>query len=288
MEDLIILNPGRLLFPIKKEIRLMNDWMRILSTHYRRMQDRYDGRPFIVLFDIDGTILDMRFMIYNVLKKFDQDHGTDHFQGITVDDIDFHEEHVTEFLDRLQLSRDHQLKVLYRYEPLFLLMAADPYAHVPFGGVFDVIRWFQESPDTFVGLNTGRPELLRKDTLVSLNVLGAHKGVAFPDDLLFMKPDSWQGSVASVKAEGIRYFREKGYRVCAFIDNEPENLRAVAEMDGSQEILLLHADTIFKSDFHAIPDHAVQGKVYDISTLANARHETHYFTDDDGLLKRTA
>lgn len=266
----------------------MSLWMRILSIHYREMQNNYDGRPLIILFDIDGTILDMRFMIYNVLKRFDEDHGTDHFEGLTVNDIDFHEQHVSGFLDRLKLSRDHQLKILYRYEPLFLSMAADPYAHAPFSGVFEVIRWFQERPDTYVGLNTGRPELLRKDTLVSLNVLGAHKGVAFPNDLLFMAPDSWQGDVASAKAEGVRYFQKKGYRVCAFIDNEPENLKAVAEMDGSQEILLLHADTIFKSDFHAIPDHAVQGKVYDISTFANTSHETHYFTDNDGLLKRTA
>jgi hypothetical protein len=266
----------------------MNEWMNTLSQHYRRMQDRYDDRPFIILFDIDGTILDMRFMIYNVLKKFDADNGTDHFRRITVTDIDFHEEHVTGFLDRLSLSRDHQLEFLYRYESLFILLAANPFAHVPFNGVFEVIRWFQERPGTVVGLNTGRPEMLRKDTLVSLNVLGAQMGVAFPDDLLFMKPDSWQGSIASLKAEGVRHFREKGYRVCAFIDNEPENLRAVADMDGSQEILLLHADTIFKSDFRAMPDHVVRGKVYDLSTLANARHETHYFTDDDGLLKHTA
>ena len=266
----------------------MNHWMQILATHYSRMQDCHDGRPLVILFDIDGTILDMRYMIHNVLKRFDEEHGTDHFGDVTIDDIDFHEEHVTGFLDRLNLSRDHQLKVLYRYEPLFLAMAADPYTHVPFSGVFDVIRWFQERPDTFVGLNTGRPETLRKDTLVSLNVLGARKGVAFTEDLLFMKPDSWDHTIASLKAEGVRYFQRKGYRVCAFIDNEPENLRAVADMDRSEEILLLHADTIFKSDHRIMPDHAVTGKVYDISALVSARNDTQRFTDNDGLLKRTA
>ncbi|OPY02813.1 MAG: HAD superfamily, subfamily IIIB (Acid phosphatase) [Syntrophorhabdus sp. PtaB.Bin184] len=266
----------------------MNHWMQILATHHRRMYDRHDGRPLIILFDIDGTILDMRYMIYNVLKRFDEEHGTDHFGGVTVDDIDFHEEHVTGFLDRLKVSRDHQLKVLYRYEPLFLAMAADPYAHVPFSGVFEVIRWFQERPGTVVGLNTGRPETLKKDTLVSLNVLGARKGVAFTEDLLFMKANSWEGTIAALKAEGIRHFREKGYRVCAYIDNEPENLRAVADMAGSEEILLLHADTIFKSDHRVMPGHVVAGNVYDISTLVNLRHDPYHFTDDDGLLKRTA
>lgn len=266
----------------------MNHWMQILATHYRRMRYSDDGRPLVILFDIDGTILDMRHIIYNVLKRFDQEHGTSHFSSVIIDDIDFHEEHVTGFLDRLQLSRDHQLKFLYRYEPLFMIMAADPYIHVPFGGVFDVIRWFQEIPGTFVGLNTGRPEALRKDTLVSLNILGASNGVAFSNDLLFMKPEAWEGGIGLLKAEGVRYFQEKGYRVCAFVDNEPENLRAVANMDGSGEILLLHANTIFKSDARIMPGHAVQGKVYDISTLTNSTHDPQRFTNDDEFLRRTA
>ncbi len=266
----------------------MKHWMQMLATHYRKMRYHDDSGPLVILFDIDGTILDMRHMIYKVLMRFDQEQGTSHFSRVIIDDIDFHEEHVTGFLDRLQLSREHQLKFLYRYEPLFMIMAADPYIHVPFGGVFDVIRWFQEIPGTFVGLNTGRPEALRKDTLVSLNILGAPNGVAFSNDLLFMKPETWEGTVACLKAEGVRYFQEKGYRVCAFVDNEPENLRAVADMDGSGEILLLHANTLFQSDARIMPDHAVQGTVYDISTLENIRHDQPCYREDDGFLRRTA
>lgn len=267
----------------------MKQWMHTLAEHYCRMRSCDDGRPLVILFDIDGTILDMRYIIYNVLRRFDQEHGTDHFSHIAIDDIDFHEAHVNGLLNKLNLPRDHQLRFFYRYEPLFFAMASNPYAYVSFKGVFELIRWFQDRPGTFVGLNTGRPEMLRKDTLVSLNVLGASKGVAFSSDLLFMKPDTWTDSIALLKAEGVRYFYDQGYRVCAFVDNEPENLAAVADMEGSGEILLLHADTIFKSDSCVMPAHAVGGKVYDISTLVNTKGGMKQFTDDDDdFLKRTA
>ncbi len=36
------------------------DWMRRLAKHYERVRERYPGERLIVLFDIDGTILDMR------------------------------------------------------------------------------------------------------------------------------------------------------------------------------------------------------------------------------------
>ena len=266
----------------------MNEWMKIMSEHHGKMRMIHEGKKLIVLFDIDGTILDMRYTIFSVLKKFDKDHGTEHFVNITVDDIDFHESDVTGFLDRLGLSKEQQWKVLYRYEPLFYTMASDPCAHMPFKGVFDVIRWFQAKDETYVGLNTGRPELLRRDTLVSLNVLGASQGVAFPDDLLYMRPDSWVGDVPALKAEGIRHFEEKGFRVCAFVDNEPENLRAVAEMGDSEDILLLHADTIFKSDFRSIPSHAVQVKIYDLATLKDLRKGYETIANKWIPLKRTA
>ena len=46
-------------------------------------------------------------------------------------------------------------------------------AHRPFRGVLEVIRWFQLQPNTEVGLNSGRPEDLRAETLTTLNRLGA-------------------------------------------------------------------------------------------------------------------
>ena len=38
----------------------------------------------MIMFDIDGTILDMRYMIVHVLKAYDSEHGTDLFHGLTI------------------------------------------------------------------------------------------------------------------------------------------------------------------------------------------------------------
>ena len=65
------------------------------------------------------------------------------------------------------------------------------------------------------------------------------------------------------KVAGIRNFQAAGYRVFAFIDNEPDNLQAVSRIDPRQEILLLHANTIFESRITSVPAHTVKGKTYD-------------------------
>lgn len=90
----------------------------------------------------------------------------------------------------------------------------------------------------------------------------------FEDGLLFMSRYGWGEKITESKVEGIRYFREMGYRVAAFVDNEPENLRIVGEFDVSGEILLLHADTIFGSERELIPQNAVSGRIYDVTELS--------------------
>jgi hypothetical protein len=78
----------------------------------------------------------------------------------------------------------------------------------------------------------------------------------------------WGERIVESKVEGIAYFRERGHRVVAFVDNEPANLKAVADADPAREILLLHADTTFTSGREEIPRHAVSGSVYDVIELA--------------------
>ena len=52
------------------------------------------------------------------------------------------------------------------------------------------------------------------------------------------------------------------------VDNEPSNLEAVARLDESREILLLHANTIFESKRTGIPKGSVQGDMYDLAEVA--------------------
>jgi hypothetical protein len=90
-------------------------------------------------------------------------------------------------------------------------------------------------------------------------------------------------NITRAKVAGIDYFRQCGYRTIAFFDNEPENLKAVGEADLQGEILLLHADTIFKTDATSMPQRVVKGKVYDMRKLVTHRRAyTH--TGDDVLI----
>lgn len=246
---------------------MQKDWMLELARKYEETRRRYPKDKLMAVFDIDGTILDTRYMILHVLQDFDKEHGTHLFQKLNVSDIRTHENQVDLLLAELQIPSQKQEEILdwynlQRWTPEQIL-----HAHNPFSGVLEVIRWFQIQPETFIGLNTGRPESLRRDTLRSLNALGKEYKVRFSDALLQMNPRGWEQEVDNAKVAGIRYFQAAGYRVFAFIDNEPDNLQAVSRIDPAQEILLLHADTIFESKRTSLPAHMVKGKTYDLTEL---------------------
>ncbi len=245
----------------------MINWMTKLASHYNRTRDRYPNDRIMIVFDIDGTILDMRYVILYALKAFDESHNTRHFIDLKVSDIDFHEENIRSFLDHSDISNGDQREILEHYRDFFWSSAGAFEAHRPFRGVLEVIRWFQMQPRTYVALNTGRPESFRLQTLNTLNRLADEYRVNFDDDLLYMKPDGSELTIPEVKVNGIRHFERKGYRVCAVVDNEPENLYAVSQADPEQKMLLLHADTIFKSKRANVPGHAVNGKRYDLTAL---------------------
>ena len=114
----------------------------------------------------------------------------------------------------------------------------------PFEGVFGVIRWFQLQPRTHVALNTGRTHGMREATLASLNAIVLYR-VHFASELLFTASEGVE--VPRSKVTALNEIERRGFRVVAVVDNEPENLRAMAANDTEGEILFLHADTIFRS-----------------------------------------
>jgi len=246
---------------------MKNNWMVELASHYAKTQELYPQDPLMILFDIDGTILDMRYMVLHVLRDFDKEHDTRLFQRLQVSDITVHENQVNRLLVELEIASEKQREILdwyneHRWSPEYIL-----HSHIPFTGVLEVIRWFQLQPNTFVGLNTGRPESLRSDTLRSLNELGSEYKVQFADELLHMNPSGWEQEVGNAKVAGVRHFQTLGNRIVAFVDNEPDNLRAISQIDPHQEILLLHANTIFESKRTSLPSHTVKGKTYDLTEL---------------------
>ena len=58
---------------------MSRDWMTELASHYEKIRDQYPQDRHIILFDIDGTILDSRNMVLHVLQAFDEERSTSFF-----------------------------------------------------------------------------------------------------------------------------------------------------------------------------------------------------------------
>ncbi len=246
---------------------MKSDWMKTLARHYEQACHKFPNTPLLLLCDIDGTVLDMRYLVQKVLHAYDRHHGTSYFKRLRIQDIQVHENQIIPLLEDLEIpesEREHILK-WYREERWKKDMLHE--RQRPVQGALDVIRWFQIQPNTSVGLVTGRPEALRQETLQSLNLLGKPYRVSFSNELLYMNPGGWEENVPDVKVAGLRHFQEMGYHVFAFIDNEPVNLKALAKADRKKEVLLLHAATIFESRQTRVPRGTVRGKTYRLSKL---------------------
>ena len=239
------------------------NWMHLLVEHYRSMRSRYPDDTLAVVFDIDGTIVDTRHLIMHTLIAYDRAHGTSLFRSLHVDDVDVHEAEVEALLDRLAIEPDVRSRVVDFYFRNLWTHDALLAAHHPYRGVMEVIRWFQLQRRTVVALNTGRPEQMRAATLTAMNELGREYRVSFADNLLLMNPGGWGQAVVDSKNAAIDELRARGLRIAAIIDNEPENLEAMALADPSDDVLYLHASTIFLSARRNVP-RSVSGERYDL------------------------
>ncbi len=242
-------------------------WMEKLAEHHRRMRACRPHDRLIILFDIDGTVLDNRYLVLNILRSYDGAHGTGHFKSLRAEDVVTYESKVRDLLLLLGLPPEERERVAAWYDSVFRSSYALPHAHRPFPGVMEVIRWFQLRPNTFVGLNTGRTERIRQDTLDCLRAFGREHHVRFDVHLLRMNPYGWGSHIPRAKVEAVQWFQDQGYRVIAMVDNEPANLAAIAEADPRHEILLLHADTLFESRREALPARTIAGDAYDLDLV---------------------
>jgi phosphoglycolate phosphatase-like HAD superfamily hydrolase len=243
-----------------------SEWMRALATHAGRARKAHPDDELVLVFDIDGTIVDTRHLVVHVLLAYDRHHGTDHFHGITADDVAHHETNVDAIVGAFPLPPH----VMGEVRAWYLEHVRDPTAvaaaHRPYQGVLPLIRWFQLQPRTHVALNTGRPESMRRLTLASLNALGRVHRVAFDPELLFMNRTASEDDVANAKVDGLRRLEAAGYRVVAVVDNEPAMIAAMAAADGTEAVLFLHADTLFASRREPTP-RTVSGSTYGLAEV---------------------
>lgn len=247
----------------------MRNWMHYLGSHYEAMREQYPNDKLLILFDVDGTILDMRYTMLYLLKAYDQQFGTSYFDNLHISHITFSDADIANGLRPFCIPVDEIEKISRWYNENRWSLWAIFEANRPFPGVMEVIRWFQLQDNTFIGLNSGRSEVIREDTIQSLNRLGQEYRVVFDDRLLKMKRKA--GDKATCKVQAIKEFRDMGYRVIAMIDNEPGILDRIAESDVANEILLLHASTVFRH--REVDDNtgAYHGNVYDLTELIPQR-----------------
>ena len=206
----------------------------------------------------------MRHIIAHVLGAYDAEHDTGHFDGLQHSDIDVHEDNFDDIMAGLGVAAPDAARIEPWYRKLLWSREVIDSSHRPFPGVMELIRWFQDQPNTQVALNTGRPEHIRTDTVESLNALGREHDVEFASELLWMDARDQDEFIPQTKAIGIRDFRKRGYRVVAVIDSEPGNIECMVAADEDEEILFLHADTIFKTALTDTP-RTVRGNEYDIT-----------------------
>jgi hypothetical protein len=197
----------------------------------------------LVGFEIDGPIVDQRHLVRRRLLDYDRVHGTDHFRGVDVAEVDMDAGNLEPLFIRRGLAAMVRRDVLdwYREQPSSPAHALG--AERPYPGVLEVIRWFQLQSSTFVGLNTSRPERMRTDTLRSLNALGRDLRVEFDRGLLHGSESGDQGDVIASKIEGLRAVTRAGYRPVAVVDHDPAVIRAMVEADEAGDILFLQTRT---------------------------------------------
>jgi phosphoglycolate phosphatase-like HAD superfamily hydrolase len=89
--------------------------MRHLSEHYERARRRHPNDELCIVFDIDGTILDLRHFVVHVLLAYDRRHGTALFRGLVADDITRHEDDIDQLLETLTALSPVRLDVARYY-----------------------------------------------------------------------------------------------------------------------------------------------------------------------------
>ena len=124
--------------------------MRDLAFHYESICKLHPHDRLIIIFDIDGTILDTRYMIISILHAYDRENGTHHFRYLVADDIHIHENEIEALLDNLGITDPEKSKIVEWYAVNFWSENAVLQSHQPFHGVLDVIRWFQLQPNTLI------------------------------------------------------------------------------------------------------------------------------------------
>jgi len=113
--------------------------MRQLAQHYAEFQRAYPEDPLLIVFDVDGVVVDPRHALRDRLLEYDRVHDTDHFDGLEAADLDVGGNHVEGLLAERDLFPVVRRDVLDWYldgprEPVRTALRPLPESSVSSGG----------------------------------------------------------------------------------------------------------------------------------------------------------
>lgn len=236
----------------------MRDWTRVLLNHHECSLQRFPDQRLLVLFDVDGTFLDMRLALAGLLRAYDAAHGSAYFGALDPDTMDPFGRGIEDVLIRCRVPAGEQPQVLAWHQNERRRGDIGRLAHAPYQGLLWLAGWLHGQPRTAVGINSARPEFLRQDTLRCLNGLAAGSGLCLMDGLAWFTPHGWRDDVFASKLAAITQAQRRGDRVIAMIDSNPALLAGLAAADHGDDMLLLYsADLLHLPAAPARPENCV-------------------------------
>ncbi|MCA9550079.1 MAG: hypothetical protein KC933_08595 [Myxococcales bacterium] len=182
--------------------------------HIQRVRRAHPSHPCAVVFDLDNTLFDTRARTLYALRRFDAEHGTAHFAGLSVDDVGWSGK---ETCGRLGLDPELTARVHELWDRVF--WSGDAFAQDLVMLPLFELAWAAKEAGAEVRYLTGRIDDLAAASLEQLVQAG------LPDarpECLFCKP-SLETRTGPFKAEKLAEWMDAGHFVGWFAtDNRAE------------------------------------------------------------------
>jgi len=237
--------------------------MKALNLHYGYMKEQYPDRDLMLIFDIDGCINDMQYQLFRALRTFDRLQGTHYFYRLKPGEIKIHEDLLSSFLTEYQLLPEQKKAFLSWYTRYRKSMRVQMR---PMKGVIETVCWFQMQPRTAVGLKNICSEDMRQKTIQVLTKFGKDYELKLPNELIYFPKHN---SPSESAVESLTYFRNLGYHVICFVDSETQSLDAIAREKDTHDVLLLQADTVYRSNDRSVTAAVEKGSTYELRELVH-------------------
>ncbi|MEZ5980447.1 MAG: hypothetical protein R3F34_19850 [Planctomycetota bacterium] len=199
------------------------------------------GEQLAVMIDVDGSLLDLRPGLVELLAEWDARQGTRHFAGLAPEQVVPGEAGLRRLFDARGLDYTAREELLVECERFAWSPEAVIGAHRHCLGMLEVVRWMQMQPGVECVLNSSRSETRREETLQALRTLCRHYGVSLREDRVHLNPFGDGQGGERAKIEGIEATRARGLRPIAVVDDDPAALRAIRGWTSDPSLLCIES-----------------------------------------------